>query len=657
MERSATSGELANMIKNVIKSSTADFKQREKVGIARRDTAVHREERRRTTFSVEGALRRPPREFTALDEHGAERLRRLEAGLAVVQEDFPGMETGVALCRLSCALLEGAWHERAAGPQAPADDGACSCALCAQLPEPLPRGLEDYDWRRSDGRPLRVKTWPERRELDSVLTGGWVWTRKMNDSERDLGLRFRHQDDILVLHEYKRVEAAIEVSESARLVRRGLARDRTSNGARALLCGLYAAHKRSVDEHWLDRHVAGTVALPQRTPLDKPSYSLLQLMDCLFWHVSPDEELWQEEHLAALVLCRVLNDMTDVRADAVTGEASNFWLSSMSTHDKALYGACVLALLKYGCLPESHELRWNSWLMNTTVVWEGLTGRHALWFDGITDGLPAREDCLLCGIEPNACTGLLTEGVGHWRSATSRWWSTSAPRRPRSRRAAAGSSPRSGGSSTVNWPPSRRCTGSGAATSVRSGRSCAAPTSPGPGVSGRRPGCPRGPDGLRGGGCGSVPHPAPAARLQGGHGPALLHVRLRPSALPVERPGLRTVRGRRRLAGRLSPGLRPPGNAQTAVPVDAGAAPVAGPAPRPAAATPPRRAPLSTMPRPPAQEGGRVRTARRGTERWAWSGRCRYRRPRSRTRGRGGSLLCGNHSTPPRPRNSRARSL
>ncbi|WP_432110381.1 hypothetical protein [Streptomyces sp. AA1529] len=411
MERSATSGELANMIKNVIKSSTADFKQREKAGIARRDTAVHREERRRTTFSVEGALRRPPREFTALDEHGAERLRRLEAGLAVVQEDFPGMETGVALCRLSCALLEGAWHERAAGPQAPADDGACSCALCAQLPEPLPRGLEDYDWRRSDGRPLRVKTWPERRELDSVLTGGWVWTRKMNDSERDLGLRFRHQDDILVLHEYKRVEAAIEVSESARRVRRGLAQDRTSNGARALLCGLYAAHKRSVDEHWLDRHVAGTVALPQRTPLDKPSYSLLQLMDCLFWHVSPDEELWQEEHLAALVLCRVLNDMTDVRADAVTGEASNFWLSSMSTHDKALYGACVLALLKYGCLPESHELRWNSWLMNTTVVWEGLTGRHALWFDGITDGLPAREDCLLCGIEPNACTGLLTEGV------------------------------------------------------------------------------------------------------------------------------------------------------------------------------------------------------------------------------------------------------
>ncbi|MFI7241474.1 hypothetical protein [Streptomyces qinglanensis] len=411
MERSATSGELANVIKNVIKSSTDDFKQREKIGIARCDMAVRREDRHRAIFPVEGVLSRTPREFTALDEHGAERLRRLEAGLAVVQEDFPGLETGVALCRLSCALLEGAWRERAASPDAPADDDTCACALCAHLPEPLPRGLEDYDWRRSDGRPLRVKTWPERKELDSVLTGGWVWTRKMNDSERDLGLRFRHQDDILVLHEYKRVEAAIEVSESARRVRRGLTRDRTSNGARALLCGLYAAHKRAVDEYWLDQHVAGAVALPQRTPLDKPSYALLQLMDCLFWHVSPDEELWQEEHLAALVLCRVLNDMTDVRADAVTGEASNFWLSSMSTHDKALYGACVVALLKYGCMPESHGLRWNSWLMNTTVVWEGLTGRHALWFDGITDGLPAREDCLLCGIEPNACTGLLTGGV------------------------------------------------------------------------------------------------------------------------------------------------------------------------------------------------------------------------------------------------------
>ena len=157
--------------------------------------------------------------------------------------------------------------------------------------------------------------------------------------------------------------------------------------------------------------MAGTTALPQSTPLDKPAYTVLQLMDCLFWHVSPDAELWQEEHLASLVLCRVLNDMTDVRADAVTGEVSNFWLSSMSTHDKALYGACVLALIKYGCMPEAHGSLWNTWLMGTTVVWEGLTGRHALWFDGITNGLPPEDGCLLCGIEPDACAGLLTDGV------------------------------------------------------------------------------------------------------------------------------------------------------------------------------------------------------------------------------------------------------
>ncbi|WP_405806291.1 hypothetical protein [Streptomyces sp. NBC_01187] len=363
------------------------------------------------TFSVEGALDRAPREFPEPDEHGAERLRRLDECLAVIAKAFPGVDTGISLCRLSCALLEGAWRERAEAIDAPACDDSCTCTLCAHLPKPLTRCLDDYDWRRSDGRPLAVKTWPYRKELDSVLTGGWVWTRKMNDSDRDLGLRLRHEDDILVLHEYKRVEAAIEVSATARAVEQRLAEDRTTNGARALICGLYAAYKRSVDEYWLKRHVAGTTSLPQCTPLDKPSYTLLQLMDCLFWHVPPDAELWQEEQLASLVLCRVLNDMTDVRADAVTGEVSNFWLSSMSTHDKALYGACVLALIKYGCMPESHGLLWNTWLMGTTVVWEGLTGRHALWFDGITNSLPPGDDCLLCGIEPNACTGLLTDGV------------------------------------------------------------------------------------------------------------------------------------------------------------------------------------------------------------------------------------------------------
>lgn len=84
----------------------------------------------------------------------------------------------------------------------------------------------------------------------------------MNDSDRDLGLRLRHEDDILVLHEYKRVEAAIEVSATARAVEQRLAEDRTTNGARALICGLYAAYKRSVDEYWLKRHVVSTTSLP-----------------------------------------------------------------------------------------------------------------------------------------------------------------------------------------------------------------------------------------------------------------------------------------------------------------------------------------------------------------------------------------------------------
>ncbi|WP_344564615.1 hypothetical protein [Streptomyces axinellae] len=397
-----------------VRSRTEDDIQREYSGVARwHGAAASREEPHggSTVFRAPGALTHTPREFPAPDEYGVERLRRLDECLALVTDAFPGVETSAALCRLSCVLLEGAWRERAEAADPPGCDDSCACALCAHLPKPLTRALADYDWRRSDGRPLSVTTWPYRKELGSVLTGGWVWTRKMNDAERDLGLRLRHEDDILVLHEYKRVEAAIEVSATARVIEQRLAQDPTTNGARALICGLYAAHKRSVDEFRIKRHVAGSAVLPQSTPLDKPAYTLLQLMDCLFWHVSPDAELWDEEHLAALVLCRVLNDMTDVRADAVTGEISNFWLSSMPTHDKALYGACVLALIKYGCMPEAHGARWNTWLMGTTIVWEGLTGRHALWFDGITNGLLPREGCLLCGIEPNACAGLLTGGV------------------------------------------------------------------------------------------------------------------------------------------------------------------------------------------------------------------------------------------------------
>ncbi|MCH0542274.1 hypothetical protein I3F58_22515 [Streptomyces sp. MUM 203J] len=360
---------------------------------------------------MDGVLTRVPKEFPEPDAHGAARLRELDRCLDLVRSAFPAVATEIRMCRLACTMLEGAWRARAEA-DAPAPEGApCDCTLCSRLPAPPPRTLADYDWRRSDGRPLTVKTWPHRRELDSVLTGGWVWTRKMNDADRDLGLRFRYEDDILVFHEYKRAVNAIDVEEVARAVKEGLAEDFSVNGARALVSGLYAAYKRSVDEHWLARHRSGTVVLPPYSPFDQPTYALLQLLDSLFWHTAPDSELWQEQNLASLVLCRVVNDMVDVRADAVTGEIDNFWLSSLSTHEKSLYGACAIALIKYGCMPEAHGLIWNTWLMPTTMVWMGLTGRHALWFDGITPGLPPAEDCPLCGIQPSACAGLLSGGV------------------------------------------------------------------------------------------------------------------------------------------------------------------------------------------------------------------------------------------------------
>ncbi|MFH0519442.1 hypothetical protein ACHBTE_20000 [Streptomyces sp. M41] len=365
-----------------------------------------------TTLHVEGALRTAPRAFLPPDDEGYARLRRLDAGLRVIESAFPQVSTDVEICRLTCTMLEGAWRSRALTPPREEEQAAsCACSLCRRLPTPPDRTLADYDWRQSAGRPLTVKTWPYHRELDSVLTGGWVLARQMNDLERDLGYRHRFEDDILLFHEYKRVIDTIDTTHLTQLIEGRLAEDFSINTARALVCGLYAAHKRSVDESWLQRHHAGDVALPQTNPLGQGTYSLLQMMDCLFWHVSPDTELWQEEHLAALLLCRVVDDMVDVRADALTGEISNFWLADLPAHTKALYAACAIAAVKYGCMPEAHPPMWNTWLMPSTIVWLGLTGRHGLWFDGIVQGLPPAEDCSLCDLQPNACTGILTDGT------------------------------------------------------------------------------------------------------------------------------------------------------------------------------------------------------------------------------------------------------
>ncbi|MFF5475797.1 hypothetical protein ACFY5C_00360 [Streptomyces sp. NPDC012935] len=365
-----------------------------------------------TTLHVKGALNPAPRAFLPPDEEGYARLRRLDAGLRVIEAAFPQVSTDVEVCRLTCTMLEGAWRSRALTPPREEEQAtACSCALCRRLPTPHARTLADYGWRQSAGRPLTVKTWPYHRELDSVLTGGWVLARQMNDLERDLGYRHRFEDDILLFHEYKRVIDTIDTTHLTQLIEGRLAESFSTNTARALVCGLYAAHKRSVDESWLQQHAAGSVVLPQTNPLSQSTYSLLQMMDCLFWHVSPDTELWQEEHLASLLLCRVIDDMVDVRADALTGEISNFWLADMPAHTKALYAACAIASVKYGCMPEAHAQMWNTWLMPSTIVWLGLTGRHALWFDGITEGLPPAQDCPLCDLQPNACTGILTHGT------------------------------------------------------------------------------------------------------------------------------------------------------------------------------------------------------------------------------------------------------
>ncbi|MFJ4077841.1 hypothetical protein ACIP2Z_02680 [Streptomyces iakyrus] len=401
---------LARLLVERVHGSTEEYRRCQDAAQQRLDALGSAESS--TALRVEGALHLARPAFLPPDEEGYSRLRRLDAGLRVIEEAFPQVGTDIEVCRLTCMLLEGAWRTRAlAPPREQEQTAACTCPLCRRLPAPPARTLDDYRWRHSAGRPLTVKTWPHRRELDSVLTGGWSWTRQMNDLERDLGHRHRFEDDILVFHEYKRVIDTIDTTRLTRHVEERLAEDFSINSARALVSGLFAAHKRSVDEYWLQQHEAGNVVLPQTNPLNQSTYSILQMLDCLFWHVAPDTELWQEENLASLLLCRAIDDMADVRADALTGEISNFWLADMPTHTKALYAACAIAIVKYGCMPEAHDPMWNTWLMTTTVVWMGLTGRHALWFDGITQGLPPAEDCPLCDLQPNSCSGILTHGT------------------------------------------------------------------------------------------------------------------------------------------------------------------------------------------------------------------------------------------------------
>jgi hypothetical protein len=403
---------LARLLAQHVKGSTQEYLACQEAARQRLDALGF--PRVGTTLQVEGALRLARPAFLPPDEEGEARLRHLDAGLRLIEAAFPQVGTDAEICRLTSAMLEGAWRSRAlARPREREEDRitTCACPLCRRLPTPPARTLEDYRWRQSAGRPLTSKTWPYRRELDSVLTGGWSWTRQMNDLERDLGHRHRFEDDILVFHEYKRVVDTIDTTRLTHFIEGRLAENFSTNGARALVSGLFAAHKRSVDEYWLQQHDAGSVTLPQTSPLDQSTYSILQMLDCLFWHVAPDTELWQEENLASLLLCRAIDDMADVRADALTGEISNFWLADMPTHTKALYAACAIAIVKYGCMPEAHSPMWNTWLMTTTIVWMGLTGRHALWFDGITQGLPPTEDCALCDLQPNPCSGILTDGT------------------------------------------------------------------------------------------------------------------------------------------------------------------------------------------------------------------------------------------------------
>ncbi|HEX9335850.1 MAG TPA: hypothetical protein VF892_08180, partial [Pseudonocardiaceae bacterium] len=197
----ATAERLAELVRAHRQPAAPALRKAEQAVWARLDTAsssLHAA----ALFPVPSVLGTTPHACREPDEPAARRLRELAEHLEALGTAFPAIRTDIALCRHTCELLEAAWRTRADHGDQPArsDGQSCGCALCACLPDAPARQPGDYTWRRSDGRPLAVKVWPYRRELDCVLTGGWVWTRGLNDTDRDLGLRVRYEDDILTFY-------------------------------------------------------------------------------------------------------------------------------------------------------------------------------------------------------------------------------------------------------------------------------------------------------------------------------------------------------------------------------------------------------------------------------------------------------------------------
>lgn len=136
--RSAEAGDtLARLLEKRIKGSTEQSRKSRNAARQRLDALGSRHPG--TTLHLEGALQQAQPAFLPPDAEGQARLRRLDTGLRVIEAAFPQVGTDVELCRLTCAMLEGAWRSRAlTPPRAEERTTVCTCPLCRRIPTPPP---------------------------------------------------------------------------------------------------------------------------------------------------------------------------------------------------------------------------------------------------------------------------------------------------------------------------------------------------------------------------------------------------------------------------------------------------------------------------------------------------------------------------------------
>lgn len=135
LQSSEAGNALARLLLERIKGSTEQYRRSQNAARQRLDALGSRHPG--TTLHVEGAFRLAQPAFLPPDEEGYARLGHLDTSLRMIEAAFPQVATDVEVCRLTCAMLEGAWRSRALTPPREEEPTTvCTCPLCRRIPTP-----------------------------------------------------------------------------------------------------------------------------------------------------------------------------------------------------------------------------------------------------------------------------------------------------------------------------------------------------------------------------------------------------------------------------------------------------------------------------------------------------------------------------------------